>query len=231
MKNRVLHIDDDPAMLKIVAAVLARDPELESRGCLTGEEGVMAAADWLPDLILSDVSMPDMSGLDVMARLRQNERTAHIPVVLTTARGEPRDIAEYTAHGAIGIIIKPFSLSGLASRVRDYLDVAEAEAFEPPLPDIGIERRFRHDAETLRQMRGGLAAGEMTPELRTVVHKLAGVAGIFGFAAIGEAAARVEKEIVRVEREGAMPSGVLALLDALLELLERETGIAAGADR
>ena len=232
VKNRVLHIDDDPAMLKIVASVLARDPSMETKGVLTGEEGVATAADWLPDLILSDVSMPDMDGFAVLEQLRSSAITAHIPVVFTTARGGTDNLVDYLSRGAVGVIVKPFRLGELANRVGEYLEAAEAELLDPsPPPDIGIDGRLRADAASLEAMRADVVAGTASPVLCNVVHKLAGVAGIYGFGAISEAAARLEKEIVRVGRDGADASQMLPLLDALLDLLRRETGAAAPAER
>ncbi|PZA13478.1 response regulator [Rhodopseudomonas palustris] len=227
MKNRILQIDDDPAMLKIVASVLSRDPSLETKGVLSGDEGVAAAADWLPDLILSDVSMPGMDGFAVLARLRDTEITAHIPVVFTTARGGTDNLVEYLSRGAVGVIVKPFRLGDLASRVREYLDVAEAEMLDPsPPPDVGIDGRLRADAASLTAMRAEVAAGSASPVLRNVVHKLAGVAGIYGLSAISEAAAQLDKDITRVTREGESASQLLPLLDALLDLLRQETDVA-----
>lgn len=232
MKNRVLHIDDEPAMLKIVASVLSRDPSLETKGCLTGREGVGAAADWLPDLILSDVSMPDMDGLAVLQRLQDDPITAYIPVVFTTAHGGTENLVDYLKRGAVGVIVKPFNLGELAGRVRGYLAVAEAEMLDPsPPPDIGIDGRLRADAASLQAMRAAVVADGASPALSNVVHKLAGVAGIYGFGAVSELAAKLDKEIARVAREGEAGSRVVTLLDALLELLRREIDAVARADQ
>lgn len=232
MKNRVLHIDDEPAMLKIVASVLSRDPSLETKGCLTGREGVAAAADWLPDLILSDVSMPDMDGLAVLQRLQDDPITAYIPVVFTTAHGGTENLLDYLKRGAVGVIVKPFNLGELAGRVRGYLAVAEAEMLDPsPPPDIGIDGRLRADAASLQAMRAAVVADGASPALSNVVHKLAGVAGIYGFGAVSEVAAKLDKEIARVAREGEAGSRVVTLLDALLELLRREIDAVARADQ
>ena len=59
---RVLQIDDEPDILEIVAASLSLDPEFEVRGCGSGADGITAAAQWRPDLILLDVMMPVMDG-------------------------------------------------------------------------------------------------------------------------------------------------------------------------
>lgn len=118
MRSRILHIDDDPAMLKIVAAVLSLDPTLETKGCLSGEEGVRTAEEWLPDLILSDVSMPGVDGIELVARLRNRASTMAIPVVFTTARSRLDGAAQVLPDGVSGVIVKPFKLTELVGSVR-----------------------------------------------------------------------------------------------------------------
>lgn len=223
MKNRILHIDDDAAMLTIVASALSRDPSLETRSCPSGEQGVQTAADWLPDLILSDVTMPDLNGVEVLDRLRNNSVTAGIPVVFTTARGMPENVAEYLAQGAAGVIVKPFKLRELADKVRAYLDLVAAEPIEAgPPPEIRIGKRLKDDAAILAVLRTEFEGAGSPKDLRHVVHKLAGVAGIYGFASIGEAASVVEREIDRLERGTATRADVVVRLDELLGLLDRE---------
>jgi len=222
VKNRILHIDDAPMILTIVASALARDPSLESKACLLGEEGVRIAADWQPDLILSDVSMPDLNGFEVLGRLREAERTAHIPVVFTTGRGQPEHVADYVARGAAGVIVKPFRLRELAQCVREYLDAADADFDAALPPDVGIGQRLKDDAELLRSLRPSLAAGAPSPTMSHVVHKLAGVAGVYGFASISEAAADIERRLGSIGADTTAPLGALARFDELLELLDRE---------
>jgi len=223
VKNRILHIDDDTAVLTIVASALSRDPSLETRSCPSGEQGVQTAAEWLPDLILSDVSMPDLNGVDVLVRLRSNRTTAGIPVVFTTARGMPENVAEYLAQGAAGVIVKPFKLRELADKVRTYLDLVAAESIDAgPPPEIRIRQRLEDDAAVLAALRAEFEADGSPSELRHVVHKLAGVAGIYGFASISEAASAAEQEIGRLELGPATRASVVTRLDELLGLLDRE---------
>lgn len=123
---RVLHIDDEADILDIVAASLDLDPEFEVRGCASGADGLAAAAEWQPDLILLDIMMPDMDGPTTLARLRENPRTADIPVVFMTARVQERDLAHFKSLGAVGVISKPFDPMTLAASVRNYMQPANA---------------------------------------------------------------------------------------------------------
>jgi len=123
---RVLHIDDDPDILDIAAASLGLDPEFEVRGCNSGADGLAAAAEWRPDLILLDLMMPVMDGPTTLRHLRQNPQTADIPVVFMTARVQIQEIAYFKSLGATGVISKPFDPMTLAASVRSHMQPANA---------------------------------------------------------------------------------------------------------
>jgi CheY-like chemotaxis protein len=123
---RVLHIDDEADILKIVAASLALDSEFEVRSCWSGPEGLAAAAQWRPDLILLDVMMPVMDGPTTLKNLRDNPQTADLPVVFMTARVQPRELDHFKSLGAEGVIVKPFDPMTLAAAVRTHMRVAKA---------------------------------------------------------------------------------------------------------
>jgi len=121
MSLRVLHIDDEPDILDIVSASLGLDPEFDVRDCSSGADGLIAAAQWRPDLILLDVMMPVMDGPATLAHLRENPRTAEIPVVFMTARAQTQDLAHFKSLGAAGVITKPFDPMTLAAAVRSRM--------------------------------------------------------------------------------------------------------------
>jgi CheY-like chemotaxis protein len=66
------------------------------------------AIDWEPDVILMDVMMPVMDGPETLSHLRENARTAKIPVVFMTARAQTREVEHFLSLGAAGVILKPF---------------------------------------------------------------------------------------------------------------------------
>lgn len=123
---RVLHIDDEPDILEIVAASLALDPAFEVRGCGSGAEGLAAAAQWRPDLILLNVMMPIMDGPTTLGHLRENPQTAGIPVVFMTARAQTRELDHFKSLGAAGVIVKPFDPMTLAVSVRSQMQPGNA---------------------------------------------------------------------------------------------------------
>jgi two-component system OmpR family response regulator len=128
---RLLHVDDEPDIREIVEISLMRDPIFETRSCDSGVEGIAVAAEWLPNLILLDVMMPAMDGPATLTRLRDNPRTAAIPVIFMTARAQTREFDRFRSLGAVGVIAKPFDPLTLARSIR---------AYAPP-----IEIAFRYD--------------------------------------------------------------------------------------
>ena len=101
------------------------------RGCGSGADGLVAAAEWHPDLILLDVMMPVMDGPATLAHLREDPRTADIPVVFMTARVQKQDLAHFKSLGAAGVITKPFDPMTLAAAVRSRMTPAVAEQGSP----------------------------------------------------------------------------------------------------
>jgi len=90
----------------------------EVRDFGSAEEALAAAAVVRPDLILLDVMMPRMDGLQALARLRCIPVTSGTPVIFMTAKVQPSEVAAYEALGAIGVIAKPFSPMALPDDVR-----------------------------------------------------------------------------------------------------------------
>ena len=136
---RVLHIDDEPDILDIVAGSLGLDPEFEVRGCVSGADGLAAAAEWRPNLILLDVMMPVMDGPTTLRHLRENPQTADIPIVFMTARVQTSDLTHFKSLGAAGVISKPFDPMTLAASVRSHMQPANTGRIQLPtgvaLPD------------------------------------------------------------------------------------------------
>jgi CheY-like chemotaxis protein len=122
----VLHIDDESDILELAAISLGLDSEFEVRGCASGEDGIAAAAESRPDLILLDVMMPVMDGPATLRHLQENPKTAGIPIVFMTARVQPSELEFFKSLGAAGVITKPFDPMTLAASVRSYMHPAHA---------------------------------------------------------------------------------------------------------
>jgi len=118
---RVLHVDDEPDIREVVDISLSLIPEFEVRACGSGPEAIAAAAEWSPFLILLDVIMPGMDGPTTLSHLRENPQTCDIPVFFMTARAQAREVEQFIALGAQGVIAKPFDPMTLAFQVRKRL--------------------------------------------------------------------------------------------------------------
>ena len=83
-----------------------------------GEQAVTLATRELPDLILLDVMMPGLNGLEVLRRLKGDSALRSVPVIMVTAKGHERDVLNGLRGGAADYVVKPFSLKELAARVE-----------------------------------------------------------------------------------------------------------------
>ena len=119
----VLVVDDNPGIRDYVRSVL--QPAFRVVEAATGTEGVQQARAHLPDVILADVMMPEMDGLAMTKQLREDPRTAAVPVVMLTARAGTDDEVEGLSVGAIDYVVKPFDPQVLEMRVRGTLAYQE----------------------------------------------------------------------------------------------------------
>jgi two-component system, OmpR family, response regulator RpaA len=120
MKPRILVIDDDPAIAELVAI------NLEMAGydvtqVTDGIKGQALAVQMVPDLIMLDLMLPKVDGFTICQRLRRDERTANILVLMLTALGQTQDKVEGFNAGADDYLTKPFELEEMLVRVRALL--------------------------------------------------------------------------------------------------------------
>ena len=190
---RILHVDDEPDIREVVELSLGLDPDFVVQSCGSGKEALAAAAEWQPDFILLDVMMPVMDGPATLVQLRENARTASIPVIFMTARAQAREVDRFRSLGAVGVIPKPFDPMTLAASVRSYVQPAH-----DPLEDLraGFLQRVKRDAAALSVDRLVLEGGNRLPgtlnRIKRIAHGLSGAGGIYGFAEISDAAAALE---------------------------------------
>jgi CheY-like chemotaxis protein len=105
--RRLLLADDNADMRAYIRSLLADEWDVVAVG--NGEEALSAAIDQPPDLILSDVMMPKLDGFALIARLRENSRTKHVPVILLSARSGEESRIDGLRAGADDYLVKPFS--------------------------------------------------------------------------------------------------------------------------
>lgn len=115
---RVLVVEDDADLLRIVRDVF-EDEGFATDGAETGDEGYYLAESCVHDLIVLDVMLPGMNGIEIVKRLRA--RSVHVPIILLTARDAVEDRVEGLDAGADDYVAKPFAVSELLARARSVL--------------------------------------------------------------------------------------------------------------
>ena len=144
--QRILVVDDDPSVTSVLKRGLSYEGfAVDTAG--SGQEGLAAARDRPPDVVILDVMMPGMDGLEVLQRLRAAD--PQLPVLLLTARDAPTDQVRGLEHGADDYVIKPFAFEVLLARVRALLRRREAEQ-----PAVLRFSDLSLDAGTRRARRG-----------------------------------------------------------------------------
>ena len=121
----LLLVDDEPANLHVLKNILSDDYRLIF--ARDGERALQLARQEHPDLVLLDVMMPGMSGHDVCRQLKQDEATAHIPVIFVTALGDTDDEALGFELGAVDYLTKPVRPAIVRARVRNHLNLVRVD--------------------------------------------------------------------------------------------------------
>ncbi len=120
----LLYVEDNPANLDLVAQLIARRQDLRLLSAADGTLGIAFARAHLPDLILMDINLPGISGIEAMKILRADPATTHIPIIALSANAIPRDIAKGMEAGFFDYVTKPIKVNTF----MDSLDIALAFA-------------------------------------------------------------------------------------------------------
>ncbi len=103
----ILYVEDDLHVRTTAKLVMEVIGKFDVRECSSGREALMAARDFQPDLILLDVLMPELDGVNTLAMLRRMPHLADVPALFVTGLTSEADLARYMDAGAIGVIPKP----------------------------------------------------------------------------------------------------------------------------
>ncbi len=120
---RILLVEDDPEMRRFLVRLLTRQHEVITAE--DGERGLAAARDQMPDLVVSDVMMPRMDGYELCRRLKADQHTRNIPVVLVSAIHDNEASLHGFAAGAADFVVKPFSPQDLMARVNSQIRIQD----------------------------------------------------------------------------------------------------------
>lgn len=119
----ILIIDDDPDMMRFTADYLGENFRVQTAH--NGMEGLEKAREYLPDLIISDIMMPQLDGIELCEKLKSDILTSHIPIILLTSRSEAEDYLEGLEVGALDFIAKPFDIKILEAKVHNHINNQE----------------------------------------------------------------------------------------------------------
>lgn len=119
--ERILVVEDEQAIGDLLAYHLEREGYRQIVRAATGEEALAEVNKFRPDLILLDLMLPGISGLDVCRKLKEKPNTADIPIIILTAKSDESDIIVGLEMGAEDYITKPFSMKILIVRIRSVL--------------------------------------------------------------------------------------------------------------
>lgn len=157
-RSRILVIDDHPEIVRLIARLLA--PVHDIITASNGEEGLQKIHDERPDLVISDVMMPKMSGFQLVERLREDPETARLPVLLLTARADGHDRVRGLRRGASDYLIKPFLPEELKARVDNLLRHQHYESYMT---------RLNEELEANKNTLEGRVHGLFVDTVRTLV--------------------------------------------------------------
>jgi two-component system, OmpR family, response regulator len=115
---RVAHVDDDDDLLAIVRLALQATAGMQVESCESGAKALEVIPGFEPDVILVDLLMPGMGGLETVARLRERMDLSHVAVAFATGLEDPEQLRRMSEAGAAAIFHKPFDAFALADRIQ-----------------------------------------------------------------------------------------------------------------
>ncbi|MBB5368111.1 MULTISPECIES: ATP-binding protein [unclassified Janthinobacterium] len=117
----VLYVEDNPANLALIEEIIGYCPRLRLLTARDGRQGVEMARTHMPQLILMDINLPDVSGTEALQLLRDDDRTAHIPVIALTANAMPGEVERSMALGFYRYLTKPINLEEFSETINSAL--------------------------------------------------------------------------------------------------------------
>jgi len=119
--SRVLYIEDNALNRSLVGSIFAQRDDVQIRFAKTGSDGLAVSRDWLPDVVLLDLNLPDMHGAELLQTLRADKETEHIPVVVVSADATATQIERLLSAGARNYLTKPIDVAQFLFTVDEIL--------------------------------------------------------------------------------------------------------------
>ncbi len=122
----LLVVEDSPDLVEYLSAILEEEYHLEVAS--NGREGLQKAMEYIPDIILSDVMMPEMDGIAMLDKIKTDQRTSHIPVIMLTAKADIASKLVGLERGADDYLAKPFNEEELRVRLKKLVELTKIVA-------------------------------------------------------------------------------------------------------
>ncbi len=232
--QRILVVDDEPDILAVIRTTLRARGDFEVEVCACGQDALEVAPRFAPDLILLDVMMPGIDGPMTLKALQEDPQTSSTPVVFMTAKVMPQETARYLTLGAVAVIAKPFDQRTLVDEIEviwggqvstrsawgpNHEMEALLEAYSRAVPE-----KIAEIASSWRAVEDAQGNAELAQKVHSLVHRLAGTAGTYGYSTLGNAASQLEEAVKTYLRLGAQLTPerrdrMRALIDALEETI------------
>jgi CheY-like chemotaxis protein len=126
----LLYVEDNPANLRLVEQIIARHPDLRLLTAVDGNSGIELARALQPTVILMDINLPGISGIQALKILHEDPVTTHIPILAISANAMPRDIKKGLDAGFFGYLTKPIKIKEFMDALNVALDFAEKAVSE-----------------------------------------------------------------------------------------------------
>jgi DNA-binding response OmpR family regulator len=165
----ILVVDDDVDVAASIALIL-EDAGHTVRTCLRGDTALQVMADDPPDLVILDIIMPDLNGIEVCRRIRANPFWARLPILFLTAKGRAADVAAGLDVGGDDYLVKPFDVIELPARVRALLRRAPGGTLDPQTDYLEVGRLRVHVLRMEAQL--GAETVSLTPMEHRLLHYL-----------------------------------------------------------
>ena len=145
-KQRILVVDDEPQLTRVLRrSLMAKGYDVRVAG--DGEFALQTFHDWPPDLVITDLAMPNISGLELCRRLRA---TSEVPIIVLSVRGEEQTKVQALDAGADDYVTKPFGMDELSARIRAALRRQPATDSRSQMLEVG-DFRIDLEAHTITQ--------------------------------------------------------------------------------
>ena len=128
----LLYVEDNPANLKLIEQLIARRPDMRLLSAQNGTDGINLARVHLPDVILMDINLPGINGIEAMKILQLDKNTRNIPIVALSANAMPRDIEKGLAAGFFRYLTKPIKVAEFLQTLDTALEFSEGAAPNSP---------------------------------------------------------------------------------------------------